>query len=435
MLVEFSIKNFRSFKDKTTFSMQTAPYLKKHKDTNTFQFPSMNLLKNAVIFGPNGSGKSNVFEGMATLRDLITNFAAPKGRGIPKLPHQPFKMHDSNENSDTEFEVILHLDKILYQYIVSFNENQINYESLSILKKSKDECLFIREYDQEEDTYHYWLSSKVNDFRNLTRKNILYLSILNQFNDTHAINIVNWFLEDLQIVRTNYELKHYGHLLDRLAEDKNLKDNVVRLLRVADYNIIDLELKEKRQKIPGFIKEYFEYDDEEEFIEYTDVFTVYNRFDSNGELLGATSLHADSFESRGTKKMIIIAVILLDALQRGKTLLMEEFDSAFHLAISKFLMKLFNTKLYNKSSQFILNTHEVSLLDNDILRVDQIWFVEKDKDNNSDLYSLYDFNDANDRPRSDITYANDYLKGKFGAYPVINNHVFDYNFLHRSEDE
>lgn len=175
-------------------------------------------------------------------------------------------------------------------------------------------------------------------------------------------------------------------------------------------------------------------DEDDNNFEYTDVFTVYNKYGEDGEILGTVSLHADSYESRGTKKMIIIAIILLDALQYGKTLLMDEFDSAFHLAISKFLMKLFNTKLYNQGSQFILNTHEVSLLDNNILRVDQIWFIDKDKDNQSELYSLYHFNDATDKPRSDVTYANDYLKGKFGAYPVINNHVLDYDFLHRNEE-
>ncbi|WP_373893666.1 ATP/GTP-binding protein [Virgibacillus sp. CBA3643] len=248
MLVEFSMTNFRSFKDKTTISMQTAPYLKKHKETNTYQFPAINLLKNAVIFGPNGSGKSNIFEGLAAFRELIGNFATRGNRVNAKLPYQPFKMQENSKDDSTEFEVILHIDHKLYKYTVSYNENQIIYESLTILKKSKDELYFVREYDQEEDAFHYNLSDNVNDFRDLTKKNILYLSILNQFNDTNAMRIVDWFMESLQIVGTDYELRYYGHLLDRLNDDETLKDNVVRLLRVADYNIVDLELKKKGKK-------------------------------------------------------------------------------------------------------------------------------------------------------------------------------------------
>ncbi|GAA0434282.1 ATP-binding protein [Virgibacillus salarius] len=419
------MKNFRSFKTKQTFSMQTAPYLKKFKESNTIKSPDIRLLKNALIFGANGGGKTNVFEGIRTLRALLLNWGMNYKRNHSKLPYVPFKMDEENELGYTEFEIVLYLDFRYFKFTITYDGDRIHHESLVELKTKRDILYYEREYSHDKQGYLY-KTPKVSDLTDKTRKNISYLTILSEFNDDTAILILDWFKFDLKIIDTNYDLRYFNSLLEKL-EDEKFKHNVLNILKVADYNIVDIIVNRKKEEIPDIIKKILEDDDDddEKFIEFNDAYTVYNKVNSHNGEDDVTLLHADSYESRGTKKMIVIAIALLDAFERGKTLLIDEFDSAFHIAISKFLLQLFNSKDYNKNAQFILNTHDINLLDNNILRVDQIWFAEKNKLNSTEIYSLYDFNDDKNRSRSDISYAKEYLKGKFGAYPVISEGLLD----------
>jgi uncharacterized protein len=432
MLVEFTIENFRSIKNRTTFSMQTAPYLRKLKDSNTLLTKPVNLLKSAVVFGPNGSGKTNLFKAIENIRIILLNYERNPMKHLNTLPFEPFKMVNSFENSFTLFEITLLLNGNLFKYIIMYNAELIFKEALYKIEEKADLTIFERFYDTQSEKYNYNLSDFVEDLQSKTRKNSSYLSVLADNNNQLAINIILWFLKDVVFIDADSNVKNYEELLDKL-DDKELKKKLITFLKIADFNIVDIELRRRKEKFPKKYIKLLELLDvsnseEDDYIEITDLFTVYKKY-NNGQEDGYSYLHVESDESRGTKKMILISLILLDALENGKTIFIDEFDNAFHIEISQLLLKLFNSKFYNLNSQFILNTHDLSLMDGEVLRVDQIWFVEKDRENSSEFYSLYDFNETNNRSRSDMSFAKDYIRGKFGAVPIINDSILTRNIF------
>ncbi len=125
-------------------------------------------------------------------------------------------------------------------------------------------------------------------------------------------------------------------------------------------------------------------------------------------------------DSKGTVRMLHLSCVIVDAYNKGKTIFIDEFDTAFHVSICEFLMAIMNSKR-NENNQFVVTSHEIDLLDQP-LRSDQIWFVNKSFKNESELYSLFDFADLH-KKRGDISYAKRYLKGEFGATPVINEYL------------
>ncbi|WP_411345019.1 AAA family ATPase [Paenibacillus sp. WLX1005] len=148
-----------------------------------------------------------------------------------------------------------------------------------------------------------------------------------------------------------------------------------------------------------------------------ELYTVYRKYDNNGEVVGSSSIHVSSLESKGTKKIIEIALTILFSENNGKVIIMDEFDDAVHLKLSKALIRLFNSA--GNKNQFILTSHELQLLDCD-LRKDQIYLLEKDFEGQSSLYSLFDFNELNSTPRNDISFFKRYMRGQFGAVPTID---------------
>lgn len=436
MLVQFTIKNFRSILNEKTFSMQTAPYLKKYRESNTFNTKPLNLLKCSAIFGPNGSGKTNIIKGIDTLRSMILNSYRVSAQKSVKLPFQPFKMKQ-NETTYTKFAIILMINSTLYEYECRYNAEMILYETLKVLTNENDRIIYLREYNNNENKYDYIINNSP-DYSEKTKKNVLYLTVLNEFSDdfkeSEAKDVYNWFLNNLVIIEAN-EDSIPDSLLEKL-DDKRIKESLLQFLKIADFNIIDIDTRKRREEVPEHLKSLFnsEFNQElEDFFEFTDVYTIYNKYDINDEIIGTSDLHVQSFESRGTIKMIILALVLLDATRESKTVFIDEFDNALHYEISVFLLKLFNNEVYNKKSQFIINTHDLSLIDSEFLRVDQVWFSEKSKQNVTDYYSLYDFNGTNNSARIDVSNAKKYLEGKFGALPIINESLFIKNIFNIGE--
>ncbi|MCJ0932943.1 AAA family ATPase [Virgibacillus halodenitrificans] len=434
MLIEFTIENFRSIKESTTFSMQTAPYLKRLKDSNTLLTEPINLLKSSIIFGANGSGKTNLIRAIETVRLLLLNYERKPMRTLNTLPFQPFKMIEGYEDSYTLFELTFYLKEDIYKYTIKYNDEKIYSEALYLVRE-EDVTIFERDRNNNDDGYIYNLGEGIDDLKSKTRDTSPYLSVLADNNNKLAMDIVLWVLEDILIIGPNPNVGNYKSLLEKL-EDKVIKNKLINFLKIADFNIVDFELRKRQEKFPAKYKEVLkilEIPEEEETLETIDLFTIYKKYNKNNVEDGYSYLDVDSYESRGTQKMIIISLILIDAFENGKTIFIDEFDNAFHLEISQFLLKLFNSNLYNNNSQFIMNTHDLSLMDSNILRVDQVWFVEKDIENKSEFYSLYDFNDTNKKARSDMSYAKDYLKGKFGAVPIINESVLTTNIFNERE--
>ena len=415
LLVDFTVKNCLSYKEETLFSMVSGTRVRKLKETHIMSQHKISLVKSAFIFGPNGSGKSNLFTAIKVLRSLLFNFESLNNVTQMKLPYQPFQLGGNGEEP-TEFAISILLDGELFEYEVHYNEEKILFERFSKVMKTAKKDFFVRVFDLKTDEYHYKLARKKHEeLIHYTRPNTAFLSILNVFNDPQAAKIFDWFIDKIIFLDESHRLS--SHPLIRKLEDDAFKQEVIKLLKIADFSIQDLtarrvERKEKNTILHDFDLNYA-------VVQEVDIDLHYLSFDENGAPTGTKTINW-TMDSKGTVRMLYLATVMVDAHNKGKTIFIDEFDTAFHVSICEFLMAIMNSKR-NTNNQFIVTSHEIDLLDQP-LRTDQIWFVNKSFKNESELYSLFDFADLH-KKRADISYAKRYLKGEFGATPVINGYL------------
>lgn len=421
MLVDFRVKNCLSYKDDTLFSMVAGSRLRKWKDTHTIQFDTLRLVKSAFIFGPNGSGKSNLFTAIKVLRSLLFNFENLNNVKQLRLPYQPFKL-GSQQDKPTEFMISLFLDGALYDYEIQYNASQVLYERLVKTNKSLKEELFVRQWDGTEYSYETFQTAS-QELTKYTRNNTAFLSVLHVFNDPDALKIFDWFLH--KILFLDEENRLSSHPLIRKLEEEPFKKEVIKLLKIADLSIQDVTARRVERREKNTIGYEF---DSPEVIQEVDIDLHYLSFDEAGAPIGTKTINW-TMDSKGTVRMLHLACVMVDAYNKGKTIFIDEFDTAFHVSICEFLMAIMNSKR-NSSNQFVVTSHEIELLDQP-LRADQIWFVNKSFKNESELYSLFDFADLQ-RKRGDLSYAKRYMKGEFGATPVINEYLSE-QYLEEAE--
>ncbi len=421
MLVDFRVKNCLSYKDDTLFSMVAGSRLRKWKDTHTIQFDTLRVVKSAFIFGPNGSGKSNLFTAIKVLRSLLFNFENLNNVKQLRLPYQPFKL-GSQQDKPTEFMISLFLDGALYDYEIQYNASQVLYERLVKTNKSLKEELFVRQWDGTEYSYETFQTAS-QELTKYTRNNTAFLSVLHVFNDPDALKIFDWFLHKILFLDEANRLS--SHPLIRKLEEEPFKKEVIKLLKIADLSIQDVTARRVERREKNTIGYEF---DSPEVIQEVDIDLHYLSFDEAGAPIGTKTINW-TMDSKGTVRMLHLACVMVDAYNKGKTIFIDEFDTAFHVSICEFLMAIMNSKR-NSSNQFVVTSHEIELLDQP-LRADQIWFVNKSFKNESELYSLFDFADLQ-RKRGDLSYAKRYMKGEFGATPVINEYLSE-QYLEEAE--
>lgn len=416
MLVDFKVKNCLSYKEETIFSMVSGSRVRKLKETHTIQQNKVNLVKSAFIFGPNGSGKSNLFAAFKVLRSLLFNFESLNNMKQMRLPYQPFKLGGDREQP-TEFMISLIVDEQLVEYEVHYNREQIVYERFSKVQKTQTKHYFVRTYDEYKKEYTYEIAKKSqSELISYTRPNTAFLAILNVFNDKDAALIYEWFMDKIIFLDESSHLA--GHPLIRKLEQDDFKQQVLQLLKIADFSIQDVMAKRVERMEKNSIAHSFEMD---AVVQEMDIDLHYLSFDECGAPTGTKTINW-TMDSKGTVRMLYLACVMVDAHNKGKTIFIDEFDTAFHVTICEFLMAIMNSKR-NENNQFIVTSHEIDLLDQP-LRPDQIWFVNKSFKNESELYSLFDFADLH-KKRADLSYAKRYLKGEFGATPVINELLSD----------
>ncbi|MDD1501761.1 ATP-binding protein [Lysinibacillus sp. CNPSo 3705] len=412
MLVDFRVKNCLSYKDETLFSMVAGSRIRKLKETHTMKCDSFHLVKSAFIFGPNGSGKSNLFTAIKILRSLLFNFENLNNVKQLRLPYQPFKL-GSQQEQPTEFMISLLLDGVLYDYEVQYNASQVLYEGLTKTTKSLKMELFNRRWDGTEYLYEA-VNGTTLELTKYTRDNTAFLSVLNVFNDRDATKIFDWFLHKVLFLDETNRLS--SHPLIRKLEEEPFKKEVIKILKIADFSIQDVTARRVERREKNTIGYDF---DTTEVIQEVDIDLHYLSFDEVGAPIGTETINW-TMDSKGTVRMLHLACVMVDAYNKGKTIFIDEFDTAFHVSICEFLMAIMNSKR-NVTNQFVVTSHEIDLLDQP-LRSDQIWFVNKSFKNESELYSLFDFADLQ-KKHGDISYAKRYLKGEFGATPVINEYL------------
>lgn len=403
MLIDFTMKNFKSFKNETILSAEVGERLSKYKRANTLDIGRTAVLKSLLIFGPNGAGKSNLLAGIKTMRQMVINNPA---KATDALPATQFLLDPDSGHAETRFAVDFKKKDVEYRYEFSYDQKAIHHESLVRVRGNRETTYFER-VEQEFLT----LPSALTEVAERTKPNTLFLFMAQQNNDPEAIAVMTWFDEDLIFV-ADFDEAEIPEGLAVLVRSERVKQQLLRFLHFADFNIVDIDLLEG-QPMPtsGYIVPTLKTGPQ--------LLTLHKVYDADGQYTGKTKKMTMASESRGTQKILMIALSIINAELNGngKTLLFDEFDDSLHLELSQALIKIFNSEA--NRNQFILTTHELQLLDS-ALRVDQIYLVEKDFRGVSEMSSIFDFRDSRNTSRQGISYMKRYIEGRFGATPIID---------------
>jgi len=424
MLLQFSIKNFRTFKEKASLSLVASNYDKDTRENDNINHDSvfnLRLLKSAVVYGANASGKSKFFEALMFMKHFVITSSKDSQKG-DEIDVEPFRLNAESEMLPSEFEVIFTHKNILYRYGFEVDKKNVISEWLYYKPKTKEIELFYRDGNKFETHERNFSKGKTVIKEGLVRDNALLVSVSAQFNDLTSISVIDWF-KNLKTISGLNESGYQGFTMSR-TEDPVHKAKILDLLKAADLGIKDIILqkieidklpkempKELRDKI---IKEVIE--EKAEFI--ADVLTTHKKYDSNKLTTAIVNFSLDDEESSGTRKFFALTGPILDVIENGYTLVIDELDSKLHPNLVCKIVSLFNSKELNKkNAQLIFNTHDTNLLNSGLFRRDQIWFTDKSKFGEAKLYSLADF--KSDEVRKTESFEENYIRGKYGAVPFL----------------
>ncbi|MFZ2967866.1 MAG: ATP-binding protein [Sulfuricurvum sp.] len=424
MLLQFSVNNFKSIKDTVTFSMATSS-----KDTNNaFSIRKYELLNSAILYGANASGKSNFLRAMAFMGRLVLN----KDKIIQSadtLPHYPFKLSTATENASSTFEIVFFIDDIKYRYGFEVDETTVYTEWLFADEKGKEAKLFYREVGKEEYVNPifkegYGFFDKKNSKISISKNQLFIWKCDREDNAVISKGILHWFS------RFNFidGMDHQGYInyTMKQMENETFRNEIVKLIKTADIGIEDITLTE--EDIPLDVLEKIPFPDEikQEIIKdggwkQVSLNTLHKKYDVHNHEVGNVVFELDDEESKGTRKFFKMSAPIINTLEEGKILMIDELDASLHPMMTRHLIKLFHDKNINtKNAQLIFATHDTNLLLNTLFRRDQIWLTEKDQFGVTDMYSLAQF--KNVRPKED--FEKHYLQGKYGAVPYLGKFEF-----------
>ena len=404
MILEFSVKNFLSFKEKVTFSMIANS--NKELNDNYVEIGGNKVLKSAAIYGANASGKSNLFK-ILTLVVLMLRSSNSVDINA-KLPLIPFKLDKGSVNKPSEFEIKFILDETRYVYGFIADKDKIYDEYLYYYPNGRETKIFDRtnineySYTQKDEKILREIEAK-----NAQNKFFLATATNRNFDKTKAA--YNFLTNGIGTCNNLEILKNMAYKMYETNPDY-LKDFAIDFLQKADFNIEDYQISqidvpgEFLTAIPEFITKTLP--------DKPKAYQVLFKHKNSDNYLSIDE------ESLGTQMIFAFIPFLADSLKNKKVLIIDELDKSLHPFLVQYIVEIFNDAEINKNgSQLIFNTHDTNLLDLNILRRDQIWFTEKNSETGeSDLYSLSDFS-----VRKQENVEKGYMLGRYGAVPFIKN--------------
>ena len=417
MLVQFSVTNYKTFKDKATLSLVASNY---DKDTRVAENIVVNekyklrLLKSAVVYGPNASGKTKLFEAMITMQTFVFRSYEWSLKEWLILV-EPFKLNTKSETESAEFEVVFLFNGVLYRYGFKVNKTNIISEWLYHKPKTKETEIFYREGENITSNKTHFPKGELIKSIKLLRPNVLLLSLAASLNDEVAKLIVDWF-KIFNITSGTEEIRYRQFTIRQMQNEEDRK-NVLDFIQSADVGINDIHLKMGNDQGGENM--------------FPDVLTFHKKYDEDKHYIESIPFMLDKDESTGTQKIMSLSGPILDSLAHGKTLVIDELDSKLHPNLVAGIISLFNSAEKNpNNAQLIFNTHNTNLLSSRLFRRDQVWFTQKNRMGEASLYSLADF--KTDQVRKDEAFEDNYIQGKYGAIPYLD--AFEDFNIHKMQD-
>ena len=443
MLIRFSVSNFLSFKEKAElFMVASNERIHSHHIFRTASRSHPNILRSAVIYGANSAGKSNLFKAIKFARFLVVTSMSPE----TKIPVKRFKLDAECMHKPAQFEIEFRAKNTNYLYSFAVTPSEIPWERLYTTTNSGEVLLFSRTTSEKGRVEVEWgafiekLSDKDRLFLEFivqgTRPNQLFLRETIERNMDRFRPISNWFRRTLQVIEPTTA---YRDLELRLGADEEFREFLARVLKNAGTGISNIKTQEEGiDTITDLPEEMIRHMQEQ--IDDGSATVVRN---SNGarhvitkrgdelRVVKLTTVHSGNTsvseaifevheESDGTQRLFDLVPMLYDLTvgsDTEKVYIIDEVGRSLHPHLTNMIVDMhLDASNAQKPCQLIVTTHETHLLDLEILRRDEIWFVEKKGDGSTDLYSLSDF-----QPRYDKDIRKDYLVGRYGGIPFIGN--------------
>lgn len=395
MILEFCTTNYLSIKGELKLSFVSTPLREASTEPNDLYDLSdtgISLVRSAVIYGANASGKSNVLKAFAFYKRFITDSFKDSQAG-EAIDVENFRLNATTVDEPTSLEATFTDGEYIYRYGFEVDSQSVQMEWLYrrvCKKRAKEVELFYRE--DGTTTVHpksQLFQELVN--KNMVRSNALLLSTAAQFNETTAVSILRW-LSDTQVLFCSEDEVLWQNAIKHL-DDEALRERITAFARYADLGIENITKIDNR-----IVSRHRQYDDE-------------------GREVNNVAFSFNRNESEGTIKYFSLAYPIIDALDNGKRVVIDELDSRLHPLLAKRIIALFNDARTNpKGAQLLFTAHDTYLLSAGLFRRDQVWFTQKDSFGATELYSLAEY-----KVRSTSPFERDYLLGKYGATPLIGD--------------
>lgn len=397
MLCQFTVKNFKSIRDEMTFDMQ-ATAISEHEDRVIKDKDGELYLLVSAIYGPNGGGKSNVLEALHILAAKVLRplYATDDNSYHPfqmkKILIEPFAFGAEEKEAPTEFELFFRTKTAEYRYVLTVKKDIVLYERMDRVKldTGRQSALFERS-DEGIELKGVFAKLKISDELSETLTLLSYLGITYRKNEVIK-DILNWFEYGIDFL-------NYGNPIQELrmaiANSDDVKSLVLDMIQEMDLDIVNFRVEEmENERIEVYTKH------------------IVDGYESELNL---------SDESSGTKKLFGLLPFIADSLASGTTLVIDELDAKIHPALLRHIIMMFNDMEINRhGAQLIFTSHDLSTMNSEVFRRDEIWFVAKGNRQNSKLYSLVEFkNDKGESVRKDAKFDKQYLEGKYGADPYL----------------
>lgn len=393
MILEFCVGNYLSIKDEMKISFVATSLKESLPDANDLvPIPGtgVSLVRSAVIYGANASGKTNVLKAVAFYKHFIMDSFKNSQAG-ESIDVENFRLNAATVNEPTTMEATFTDGTYIYRYGFEVDSKSVHSEWLYRRvnkKRAKEVEVFYRE---DGSTTVHPKSPLIQDLANkkMVRGNALLLSTAAQFNDPTAVNILHW-LGDTQVLFCSEDEKLWAQAIRHL-DNESLRDRITRFARYADLGIESITKIDNR-----IVSNHRQYDDE-------------------GREVNNVTFSFNGNESEGTIKYFSLSYPIIDALDHGKRLVVDELDSKLHPLLIRKIITLFNSSGTNpKGAQLLFTTHDTFLLGAGLFRRDQVWFTQKDSFGATEAYSLAEY-----KVRGNSPFEKEYLQGKFGATPII----------------